>query len=351
MLIDGRRSFVINLVAPQLEHLTIINCSIDYLNAPPGLSSLCYTGDLPQQFSKDRFHSLNKVSICCYMYRPYKEKVARKAIKMLQELHSARYLTLNVDFVECLSSHPDLLMHRPSPFSNLICLAIDSSLRINDAYKVKMSTEARNFFLENSPNATFIMELPEPPPTKTMKQKEARAKKAKRAAEIASHMTEFQALMLDHENVERKQAKEKAKVPFEKVMAEMKAQVGKMHTETAKRLMEEFKICVEELRVLVKEEKAEINAIISKEALIRSLLENMPKRERTVVETCYSQQLVETEALHVRLASEFVASEGIFFREKLLTCILEHLASSSSTTTRGVVVSFGFAGIICTRVV
>ncbi|XP_052625174.1 putative F-box/FBD/LRR-repeat protein At4g13965 [Lactuca sativa] len=333
VLIKGRRSLVINLVAPQLEHLTIIDCSIDYLNAPPGLSSLCYTGDLPQQFSKDGFHSLNKVSICCDMYRPYKEKVACKAIKMLQELHSARYLTLNVDFIECLSSYPNLLSHHPSPFSNLICLTIDSSMR-NDAYNVKMSTEARNFFLENSPNATFIMELPEPPPTKAMKQKEARAKKAKRAAEIAIHMTEFQAL-LDHENmnVERTQAKEKANVALEKLMAQSKAQVGKMHNQT-ERLMAEFKICVEEVRDLVNEEEAEVKAIISKGTLIRSLLEDMPKRERTEVEARYSRQLEEIEAQHVRLASRLVTLEGILACEQLMShCISAYLASSNSSTT------------------
>ena len=142
-----------------------------------------------------------------------------------------------------------------------------------------------------------------------MKQKEARAKKAKRAAEIAIHMTEFQAL-LDHENmnVERTQAKEKANVALEKLMAQSKAQVGKMHNQT-ERLMAEFKICVEEVRDLVNEEEAEVKAIISKGTLIRSLLEDMPKRERTEVEARYSRQLEEIEAQHVRLASRLVTLE------------------------------------------
>ncbi|CAH1447732.1 unnamed protein product [Lactuca virosa] len=158
-LIYGRCSEFVNLVAPQLEKLKVINCSFKYLNAPPGLSLLYYRGHCPPaELCKDRFHSLNKVTICLYLESPYKEEDARKSINMLQKLHSARYLTLNADIIECISSFPDLLLHHSSPFSNLICLKIDSGVR-KDVCQVNMSTEARNFFLDNSPNATIIMEL------------------------------------------------------------------------------------------------------------------------------------------------------------------------------------------------
>ncbi|KAI3728234.1 hypothetical protein L6452_16867 [Arctium lappa] len=218
-LIEGRCLEVINLIAPQLENLTVIDCSIKYLNAPPGLSSLCYRGYHPSQLSNDCLHSLNKVTIWLSIYcsiMPYKEEDARKTINMLQEVHSARFLTLNADIVECISSFPDLLSHLPSPFSNLICLNIDSSMR-KDAYKVKISTQAKNFLLENSPSATFIMELPEAPPTKAMQQKEARAKrKAKLAAEIESHMMELQT-SLDQGNLHI-ETKEQFKLGFEDLM-------------------------------------------------------------------------------------------------------------------------------------
>ncbi|KAI3698444.1 hypothetical protein L2E82_41994 [Cichorium intybus] len=79
---------------------------------------------------------------------------------MLQELHTARYLTLSADVIECFSSFPYLLASHPSPFSNLISLTIDYSMK-RDAYKVNMSSQgAINFFLENSPNAKLILELP-----------------------------------------------------------------------------------------------------------------------------------------------------------------------------------------------
>ncbi|GKE42765.1 F-box domain, cyclin-like protein, partial [Tanacetum coccineum] len=171
-LIDGTCSDVINVIAPQLEQLTIIDCSVKNLNVSPGLSSLCYKGCHPTWLSKHRFYSLNKVtinlSICC-LNMPYKKEDALETVKTLQALHCARYLKLNTDILECISSFPDLLLHVPSSFSNLISLTIDSDKR-RDAYKVKMSTEVRNFFLGNSPSATLLKE----PPTKLMIEKEVR---------------------------------------------------------------------------------------------------------------------------------------------------------------------------------
>ncbi|CAI9275049.1 unnamed protein product [Lactuca saligna] len=161
MLAHGNScSAVINLIAPQLEKLTVISFSFKYLNAPPGLSSLLYWGRPPLQFCKDRFYSLNEVTICFNSFGSrYKEEDARKTMNLLQELHTARYLTLNVDIVKCISSFPYLLSHHPSPFSNLISLTIDYHLN-RDAYGEEISTEARNFLLENSPSATLIMKSP-----------------------------------------------------------------------------------------------------------------------------------------------------------------------------------------------
>ncbi|KAL4570240.1 hypothetical protein LXL04_025891 [Taraxacum kok-saghyz] len=336
----GKFEPVINLIAPQLKNLTITNCSIDYLNVPPQLSSFYYRDHHPMKLSENRYYSLNKVSICLYYNGSrYEEGDAHEAINMLQKLHSARYLTLNWDIIECISSFSDLFSHHPSPFSNLVHLTIGPSGR-KKTYQVKISDETRNFFLENSPNA--IMELPEAPPTKAMKQKEARAKKkAQQAAEIEAHMEELK-ILIDGEYpiVERQLAKEKANTAFKNLLAELptlsllkiKTSLEKMKMQVdqekvvvdqgdseTERLMAELKICVEEVRVLVKEEKEEAMAILVKEALIRSLLENLGKRERTQVEARYSRQLEETKAHSGRLLSEIVASEAIFAFEKLVS--------------------------------
>ncbi|PWA68870.1 F-box domain, cyclin-like protein [Artemisia annua] len=83
---------------------------------------------------------------------------AYETIKMLQELRTAKILTLGLNIVESISSFRELLSLHPSPFCNLVSLIIDSSMR-KDACKVNMSVEARNFLLENSPSATFIMKI------------------------------------------------------------------------------------------------------------------------------------------------------------------------------------------------
>ncbi|XP_071692800.1 F-box/LRR-repeat protein At3g26922-like [Rutidosis leptorrhynchoides] len=147
-LIYYRGSNVINVIAHQLENLTIIHCLMKDLNIPLGLSSFCYKGYNPPQWFKNCFNSVNKVSVTLSMYRPrnpYKKGDARGIIKMFHELHSVRYLTLNLDIIECISSFPKLLSTQPSPFSNLIRLNIDSGTR--DTCKLKMSTKARNFLL------------------------------------------------------------------------------------------------------------------------------------------------------------------------------------------------------------
>ncbi|GJY30069.1 hypothetical protein Tco_0413564, partial [Tanacetum coccineum] len=156
------RGGVTNVIAPLLENLTVIKSSINNIEAPLRLSYLLYSNYFHPKWFKNCFHSLNDVSVSLSIHRnkPYEETAARETINMLQELRSARCLTLNMDIVECISSFPDLLSHLPSPFSNLISLSINSNMS-SDAYKVELPTEARNFLLENSPSATFIMDLPE----------------------------------------------------------------------------------------------------------------------------------------------------------------------------------------------
>ncbi|KAI3698446.1 hypothetical protein L2E82_41996 [Cichorium intybus] len=126
------------------------------------------------------------------------------------------------------------------------------------------------------------------PPTKAMKQKEARAqKKAKLAADIESDMKEFQAL-LEHGNLIVDQ-KEKAKAAFENIIA-----------------------------------------IFSKNIRIRSLLEKLPKRERAEIEARFSRHLEEAKAQRGSLLSEIVSSEEICAFEKLMS---DYMSASSSSST------------------
>ncbi|KAJ9549860.1 hypothetical protein OSB04_022403, partial [Centaurea solstitialis] len=311
-LIKGRNLQVINLVAPQLENLTVIDCSIKNQIAPPGLSTLSYKGYPPPQFSKEGFHSLKKATIS--LYYSSKEDKARTTINLLQEVHSARFLSLNVDIVKCLSFYPELLRHHPSPFSDLICLNIDSSMT-RDAYKIRMSTEARNFLLENSPNATFKMELLAPPPTKAMKQEEARAKKVGLVEEVDSHMTVLQALLkLGKKHI---QTREGLKVDCEKLMAKLRVILAELKIETLLNgqeahnesklvhalLMKQIRDWLRGMVTLIEQENENFGSIVSKMFRIRSLLENLPKQRRAQIEACCLRLLEESKLEYVGLAS------------------------------------------------
>ncbi|XP_071692717.1 putative F-box/FBD/LRR-repeat protein At4g03220 [Rutidosis leptorrhynchoides] len=307
-LLNHKYSNVINVIAHQLENLTITESSINDLNIPSGLSSFCYKGYHPPRWFKKCVNSVNNVTVSLYMYCPkvvYKQEDARGIINMLQELHSARYLALNLDIVECISAFPDLLYAQPSPFSNMIRLNIDSGTR--DTCKVKMSTEARNFLLENSPNATFIMkELP----TEAMKNKEA---KAKLVADIEDVMKELQA-SLEQDNIltDRNQAIDKAKVVIENLVDDIKVWTNKKMLqieserveieENMTRLRAQLRASMREMKKMSYKEMDYVIPLILNMRRVRSLLDRLPKRQRKQMEAHYSRQLEQAEALIARPA-------------------------------------------------
>ncbi|GJZ98960.1 F-box domain, cyclin-like protein [Tanacetum coccineum] len=306
------RGGVTNVIAPLLENLTVIKSSINNIEAPLRLSYLLYSNYFHPKWFKNCFHSLNDVSVSLSIHRnkPYEETAARETINMLQELRSARCLTLNMDIVEPTDlgtvSFPDLLSHLPSPFSNLISLSINSNMS-SDAYKVELPTEARNFLLENSPSATFIMDLPEPPPTKAMKAKKARAKKAKLLADIHNYMKELQT-SLEQGNMlfnERKLALEKKKTNLEYHMTllQLWTEQKLMQTNAVAGLKAQIAACLLEILDMVSQDIDEAFTFSSKRAHIISLLEALPERQMTEMEARYTHQLKEIGTLCTSLRS------------------------------------------------
>ncbi|PWA51822.1 F-box domain, cyclin-like protein [Artemisia annua] len=302
VLIDCRHSQIVNVIAPQLENLTVTDSPINYMKAPLRLSYLCYSsysGDLYPQWFKDCFQSLNEL---------HKEKHAQDIINTLQELRSAKRLTLNRGIVECISSHPDLISHIPSPFNNLISLTINSNKTDRPiAHKLKMTTEAREFLLESSPSATFIIE---PQHTKAMKAKRAREKKrAKLLADIESDMKELQA-SVEKENmlfVERKQALESRKAAFENLSAELKLLTKNKMIQSEPEsyqikdvtagLRTQIRACSGELKGLFDQANEGSIAIFRKKKRIKLYLKDLPKLQRAKLEERYSHQLEEAETL------------------------------------------------------
>nr|XP_043615628.1 uncharacterized protein LOC122587507 [Erigeron canadensis] len=260
---------------------------------------IVYKGYEPPKWFKGCFHSLNKVSVSlslCETYKKYDEEDARETINMLQQLQSAKFLTLNFDIVECLSAYPDLVSHLPSPFSNLICLKIDPYMR-SDAYKVNVSTEAINFLLENSPRAMFIMDIPEEPPTKAMIAKRAREmKRAKLIADIENCITGLQALLEQGNSVlvERKKAQEKTKVAIQNIILELTVWANKKimgsepekpkefaeSREVASGLMTQFEARLREMQDLGEQNLHGSVDILTKKGRVILLFKNLPKRQR-----------------------------------------------------------------------
>ncbi|GJU04597.1 F-box domain containing protein [Tanacetum coccineum] len=100
------------------------------------------------------YYSLEKVELCV----THSIVSAHKMVCLFQQLQRVKYLTLNMEILEFLSSSVELISNQPSPFANLKSLHIypikDLSEVRND---VKMSSEVKNYLLENSPSATFTM--------------------------------------------------------------------------------------------------------------------------------------------------------------------------------------------------
>ncbi|XP_023769991.1 putative F-box/LRR-repeat protein At5g02930 [Lactuca sativa] len=94
----------VNVVAPQLKNLTIKWCRGEHLISAPGLTSLVIVGFHPcQSFTctKPGFHSLEKVRL--YFYDAGNAD-AHKIVSLLQQLHSVKLLTLNLQILQRLFS-------------------------------------------------------------------------------------------------------------------------------------------------------------------------------------------------------------------------------------------------------
>ncbi|KAJ0816130.1 putative leucine-rich repeat domain superfamily [Helianthus annuus] len=90
---------VVNVVAPQLENLTIRYCRAEHVISSPHLASFLYEGYYPLNLSTDGFHSLEKADICI---SGSQEEYAHQIVCLLQHLQSAKFLTLNLELVEVL---------------------------------------------------------------------------------------------------------------------------------------------------------------------------------------------------------------------------------------------------------
>ncbi|XP_071705199.1 putative F-box/FBD/LRR-repeat protein At4g13965 [Rutidosis leptorrhynchoides] len=155
-LFGGRWNSVVNVVAPLLKHLTVVDCQWDLTISAPELSSLVFKSPYYRKFSADGLFSLEKVNF--YIDNPNWD--VSKIIDVLQQFGNAKYLTLGLEIIEALALNVQLLSHLPSPFSKLTSLEIypyNVYLEEEGQKKINMPTEVKNYMLDGSPSATVTI--------------------------------------------------------------------------------------------------------------------------------------------------------------------------------------------------
>nr|XP_043619135.1 zinc finger BED domain-containing protein DAYSLEEPER-like isoform X2 [Erigeron canadensis] len=129
---------LINVVAPQLQNLT---ASVTDGCSPYSMLQLLTEG----------FNSLEKVKLSSH------QKIhVPLLVDMYHMFCSATVLTLDKHVFEAISLCLDKFSLERCPFNNLKCLKV---LGVVSCYP----TRAKNYLLENSPNATFLMDSPQVP--------------------------------------------------------------------------------------------------------------------------------------------------------------------------------------------
>ncbi|KAI7739819.1 hypothetical protein M8C21_024283, partial [Ambrosia artemisiifolia] len=145
----------LSICLPLLSNLTLVDVdgSVKVFNiVAPQLKNLTIEGHYCLQLPANDYFSLEKAYIS--IFRP---KDAHQVLCLLQQLHNVKFLTLNLEIVECLSSSVELMTNQPSPFANLKSLNIYPIREQVPGHGVKMSAEVKGYLLDSSSGATFTM--------------------------------------------------------------------------------------------------------------------------------------------------------------------------------------------------
>ncbi|XP_076897280.1 FBD-associated F-box protein At5g60610-like [Bidens hawaiensis] len=265
---------MVNVVAPQLENLTIRFCKAEHVISAPNLASLFYKGDYPLHLSTDGFHSLERADICV---SDPEVADAHQIVYLLQQLYNVHFLTLNLEIVELLNSSSELVLHQPSPFMNL--KRLNMYLLEQASKEVAMSTELiKNYLLGSSPKNNFTMVLCE---------------------EIAANklMAELQVLLKEEkDNIKTNSSHV---VPREKTPVEShkpkKLKIGGNMTQ----IKEHWENMGAEIQL--RKEKACL--IISMLQRIEELLAKLPVSNRARIQPCFSSLCEEASVAITKLAN------------------------------------------------
>ncbi|KAJ9536311.1 hypothetical protein OSB04_un000520, partial [Centaurea solstitialis] len=137
---------VFNVVAPQLKNLT---ASVS--------TRLNFHGFNFLQLSTEGLNSLEKVNLTMSTSMYIQEIYVPKLLDLFQKLRSAKFLILDLYIIHTLSLGLDQLLREPCPFNSLKCLKIDT---LKQDCIAEVSAEVRDYFLESSSSAAFIVDIP-----------------------------------------------------------------------------------------------------------------------------------------------------------------------------------------------
>ncbi|KAI3812647.1 hypothetical protein L1987_17359 [Smallanthus sonchifolius] len=174
-----------------------------------------------------------------------------------RQFHSVKFLTLNLETIEALSSSVELVSNKPSPFANLRSLKIypvNIQLKGQTQKKVFVSNEVKNYLLDGSPRASFSL----------VTREEMKA----RDATLAQHLMAELWVMLEGD---------KAKINWDHMRP------GKAPTESY----------WDDLALQSKLVKTKICDIISKLQRIEGLLTKLPTSNRAKMQSSFSSLCAE----------------------------------------------------------
>ncbi|KAM0059689.1 putative leucine-rich repeat domain superfamily, F-box-like domain superfamily [Helianthus debilis subsp. tardiflorus] len=253
---------VYNIVAPELKNLNmsgVFTQDHPYLISAPALVSLLYKGFYDLSLSTDDFPSLEKADICVSYPRD-----AHQALRLLQQLHNVKSLTLNLEIVELLNKSVDLMSYQPSPFVNLKSLKIHPVRELSEVRehtRGKMYAEVKSYLLDSSTGATLIM----------VSREDIRAiKNTKFAQEFVSELWEM---------LEQEKARIEAKITKTR-------EQGRPHF--SEHIYKCNDRCWEYTSMQVKEGKEKTSDIISMLQNIKGLLAELPASNQATIQPSFS---------------------------------------------------------------
>ncbi|KAK1438300.1 hypothetical protein QVD17_04107 [Tagetes erecta] len=195
-------------------------------------------------------------------------------VMVIELLHSVKFLKLNLETVEILSSSVDVILHQPSPFVNLKSLKIYPNREYmynQEPKKVAMSTELKSYLLDSSPRATFTMVLRE----------EIQAQKL---------IAELQVLLKKEiDNIKSSEANlEREKTPVESHEPK-KLEIGGS--------IAQIKSSLENLVKQIQQRKENACIIISKLQHVVELVTSLPASNRAKIQPCLSSLCAEADTV------------------------------------------------------